>query len=63
MKEHVGIQLQRKGFSSPTMWLFEFLARCSNEEATTHLLAIVGCKEQAVQARRGNIDPSSVARK
>ena len=65
VKGCVAIQLGRKSFSTPKMWFFQFLARCSGEEATTLAVTFWHLWDARNKLREegGNIDPSSVARK
>jgi ribonuclease HI len=65
VKERFGIQLGRKCFSTPKKWLFDFLARCSGDEATTLAVTFWHLWDARNKLREegGTIDPSSVARK
>ncbi|KAK1646654.1 hypothetical protein QYE76_064459 [Lolium multiflorum] len=65
VKERFGIQLGRKCFSTPKKWLFDFLARCSGDEATTLAVSFWHLWDARNKLREegGTIDPSSVARK
>jgi hypothetical protein len=58
-----GTQLQRKSFSTPKLCLFEFLARCSVEEATILAVTFLHLWDarNKLRGEGGNINPSSIA--
>jgi hypothetical protein len=65
VEQYVGIQLSRKCFTTPKLWLFDFLARCSREEATVLAVTFWHLWDARNKLREdgGSVDPSTVARK
>jgi hypothetical protein len=65
VKTECNIQLNRRSFSTPKLWLFEFLSRCPKQEATT--LAVT-CwhlwdARNELHEEGGSINPIGVAMK
>jgi ribonuclease HI len=65
VKEHIGIHLNRKSFTSPKLWLFDFLAWCTKEQATTLAVTFwhVWDTRNKLREEGGVVNPSGVARR
>jgi hypothetical protein len=65
VKEHIGIQLNRRSFNSPKLWLFDFPARCTKEEANTLAVMFwhVWDTRNKLREEGGVVNPLGVARR
>lgn len=65
VKEHIGIQLNRRSFTTPKLWLFDFLARCTKEQATTLAVTFwhVWDTRNKLREEGGVVNPSGVAKR
>jgi hypothetical protein len=63
VKENVNIELNRKGFINPKQWLFDFLKRCNDQQATTLAVTFWHLWDTRNRLREdgANVHPSSVA--
>jgi hypothetical protein len=55
VKEHIPLHLERKNFSSPKLWLFDFLARSTGLQATTLAVVFWHIWEARNEARNSDV--------
>jgi hypothetical protein len=65
VKDTFGVDLNRKGFVTPKQWLFDFLAKCSSQQATTLAVTFWHLWDTRNKLREegGTVHPTTVAMK
>jgi hypothetical protein len=63
VKKTYQFKLNRKGFKSPKLWLFDFLSKCSSQAATALAVTVwhLWDVRNKVREEGGPVNPSSVA--